>query len=77
MLVEVFSISLHLPAVIYMFRMWEGEGRREGASETAKGQKGNNNNCDAKHRNLWSFGEFYAFSALERRIKCLHVDLTS
>lgn len=47
-------------------REWDGERA-----------KGGNNNCDAKHRNLWSFGEFYAFSALERRIKCLHVDLTS
>jgi len=38
-LVEVFSISLHLPAVIYMFRMWEGEGRREERVRRRKGKR--------------------------------------
>lgn len=73
-----FSPFLYTCRQLYICSVCVGRRRKaRGASETAKGQKGNNNNCDAKHRNLWSFGEFYAFSALERRIKCLHVDLTS
>lgn len=47
---------------------------KDNKTEKSKSYNSNSNN-NGKQWNLWSFGEFYAFSALGRRIKCLHVDL--
>lgn len=47
---------------------------KDNKTENSKSYNSNSNN-NGKQWNLWSFGEFYAFSALGRRIKCLHVDL--
>lgn len=49
---------------------------KDNKTENSKSYNSNSNN-NGKQWNLWSFGEFYAFSALGRRIKCLHVDLKS
>lgn len=49
---------------------------KDNKTENSKSCNSKSNN-NGKQWNLWSFGEFYAFSALGRRIKCLHVDLKS